>query len=155
LSIWQGTETQWTILANKFEMFVQKHINQEPIHIIAIMPYFPKIYPYRFITIHTFEHIPSHFNEVAHIIRTKGIDVDGTPYGRYSLTLHGRGKKYGGSPKHVKYLAGCLVLYDGAHGFQIREKKFGNMVFDHMLKTHMDTNAKLGITKPEIYRGRK
>lgn len=86
----------------------------------------PHLYPYRFITVHKFDKIPENFFEVYNIILKKGRQVDGTPYGNYYLTLHGRGKKFGQyNPKEAKYRAGCDVIYD-ASGI-----KFANINCSH------------------------
>jgi hypothetical protein len=116
-------------------LMVIKIIPQRPEHIASAIKRHPHMYPYRFVCIHKFEKIPDNFFEVYHVMLRKGKQIDGTPYGHYYLSLHGRGKRFGVyKPKEVKYRAGCHVRFD-ATGIKFEEVKCSHPAFIRLLKS--------------------
>jgi len=108
---------------SQYVLILVKKIPHRPEHIASALKRHPHLYPYRFITVHKFEKIPENFFDVYLMMIRKGKQVDGTPYGLYYLSLHGRGKKFGVfNPKEVRYRAGCHVSFDasGIRFFDIR-----------------------------------
>ena len=124
----------------KYTLQIVKKIPQRAEHIASVLHWSPKVYKYRFITIHKFEEIPEHFIEVLRVITTKGKQVDGTSYGLYELVLHGRGKKYGQTdPTKVRYLGGATISYS-RKGLRIERIQVRISVFLKFLKTVQEVN---------------
>jgi hypothetical protein len=117
-----------------------KIVRQRPEHVATALKRHPRTYGWKFVTIEKFDAVPEHFREVFHAIMTKGICVDGTAYGGYALTPHGRGKKYGVfKPEETRYRAGCKITLD-QRGITIREVKFHSAQFLKLLETHWEVN---------------
>ena len=112
-----------------------KIIPQRPEHIASAIKRYPHMYPYRFICIRKFEKIPDNFFEIYQAMLREGRQIDGTPYGHYYLSLHGRGRKFGVyNPKEVKYRAGCHVRFD-ARGIKFSEIRCSHPAFIRLLKS--------------------
>jgi len=130
---------------SQFTMQLVKLVKQRPEHIATVVRWFPKVYPYVFVLVEKYEEIPEHFSEVFHAIVRKGREIDGSPYGRYALTLHGRGKKYGQTnPGLVKFLGGCVFVFNPKNRKQplkVVKLKCRFDVFLKFLSTMNDVNA--------------
>jgi len=128
----------------QYVLILVKKIPQRPEHMASVMSWFPKIYPWRFITIEKWDKIPEHFMEIYHAMMRKGREVDGTIFGLYAIVLHGRGRRYGvKKPLETKYRAGCLLKYNVKDGIKIYDVKFNNKPFLRLLNTVHDVNAHL------------
>jgi len=120
----------------KYVLLLVKVVPQRPEHIAARMKRFPSMYPLKFYHLKKFDKIPEHFMEVFHAMLRLGIDVDGTPYGTYALTVQGKGKGVG----HFK--AGAKISYD-SNGIRVYDVTFTNRYFLDMLATAKDINLRL------------
>lgn len=130
--------------AGEYTLILNKCVHQRPEHIISVKTYFPKIHKYVFAHVHKFEEIPSHFNEIHYMILRKGKEIDGSIYGRYALTPHGRGKAHGLKGSDCRYKAGCIINFDAKNSYVIKDKKFNQIAFNKLLSTVKEVNAKLG-----------
>jgi hypothetical protein len=125
----------------KYTLQVVKKVEQRPEHIASVLYWSPKVYKFKFITIHKFEEIPEHFIDIYRVILFKGAQVDGTPQGLYELVLHGRGKKYGQTnPERAKWLGGATISYD-SKGLQVKRIQVRIPVFLKLLRTIKDVNS--------------
>lgn len=134
-----------TVLASQFTLMLNKVLPQRPEHLIAAMHYEPRYYKYIFVHAHKFERIPSHFDEVMFWIERAGKDLNGTKYGIYALTPHGRGLKYGLVGKDCRYKAGCIVEFSENKGLKPVEVKFNHVVFNKLLASIKDINRRMGV----------
>ena len=125
----------------QYEVILVKKLPQRPEHVASAIRRHPKMYPYVFVTIHKFEKIPEHFWTIYFAILRKGA-IDGTVYGNYSLTLHGRGKKYGNPPKEARYRKGCS-FYFTSQGIKVYDVGFGHSAFRMLLNSIAEVNAYL------------
>jgi len=146
------------ITRSQFILILSKILPQRPEHIATVISWFPKMYPYKHVTIEKFEKIPRTFFPIYHAVLFKGGKLeDGSVYGTYSLTLHGRGKRYGQNrPSKARYLAGCKFIYDISKPKPIRivDLKCNIRVFLNMLHTVKDVNAVI-LRKKGVNVGRK
>jgi len=132
------------IQRQQYKLILSKIIEQDPMFIATMIKRFPKIYRFKFHTIEVYEKIPEHFWEIYHAIKLLGPKVDGSEYGVYALTLHGRGKKYGQTDADkARYLAGCKIVYDVTkeQPLTVKDVKCSIRVFDSLLRTISDINA--------------
>jgi hypothetical protein len=131
------------IKRGQYTLWLVKKIPQRPEHMITATSWYPKVYPYKFITLHKWEKIPEHFNDIFHIIIRKG-SIDGSIYGLYSLVLHGRGKRFSQTnPEEVRYRAGADFVFTASKGLRITEINFHQSEFLRLLHTIKEVNSKL------------
>ena len=141
------SETEAKLKSAEYTMFLQKCVEQRPEHLIAMMSKgFVKHYHLKFITLQKFDEIPFTFDPVYLAMIRLGPQVDCSKYGRYSITLHKRGRMYLSSKGRCTFIAGCIILFDGVRGIQVKEKKLNHPIFNSMLSTIPAINMRLGVT---------
>jgi len=131
----------------QYEVMLIKKLPQRPEHVASTIHRHPKMYPYIFVTIHKFEKIPESFWDIYFAIIRKGA-VDGTIFGRYALSLHGRGKKYGNKATEARYRKGCSFSFT-QKGFRFYDIGFAHQAFKVLISSAGEVNARLqrGIVK--------
>jgi len=126
----------------QYVLLVQKKLPQRPEHIASTLKRHPTMYRKVFITLYKFDKIPESFWDVYHVILRKGA-VDGTIYGEYALTLHGRGRKYGNPPYEAKYRAGCSFIFTHNKGFRFFDIRCSHVAFRALIESAREVNAYL------------
>jgi hypothetical protein len=131
-------------LRNQYTVMLEKLLPQRIEHLIAVTEYFPEIDNTVKVHIYKWDNIPHHFNEVWRVIVLEGKRLDGSEYGIYSLTCHGRGKAYGLKGKQCRYCAGIkFSYYPAPKGFKIIDRDFHHKIFDIFIGTMKESNSRI------------
>lgn len=138
---------------SQFSLQLQKILPQREEHMVVMLPKAPKTHPFVFVNTEDWDTIPEDFNEVYNAMLRLGRETDGSEYGDYSLTLHGRGKKYGQFDKDkARRIAGCNISYSREKGLKVSKLSCNIDVFLMLLKQMREINFRILKTKKRGYK---